>query len=191
MIMQQPNKDKNDCGAGVFIPLPRVTIEPVFFTPDFLSTQRYSMKKLVLMMAMLTFAGMAQAKPAFTGQNYSGVYSCRGVNEQVGDYELTVTLKLNRVSSYGSFGAYSYEVETSNSTTYAGQAAADGNRLAMSFQFADGRTLEHSTGVAIMKKNQEGRWSFRKLYYEPDDNGGNYGSEYCVMNVNKGPKKLA
>jgi hypothetical protein len=149
------------------------------------------MKKLALMMALLAFTGMAQAKPAFTGQNYSGVYSCRGVNEQVGDYELSVTLKLNRVSSYGSFGAYSYEVETSNSTIYTGQAAADGNRLAISFQFTDGHTIEQSTGVALMKKNPDGRWSFRKLYYEPDDNGGNYGSEYCVMNINKGAKKVA
>ncbi len=149
------------------------------------------MKKLVLMMVMLTFAGLVQAKPAFTGKNYSGVYSCKGVNEQVGNYELTVTLKLNRVSSYGNFGAYSYLVETSNSTIYNGQVAADGNRLAISFHFTDGRNVEHSTGIAVIKKNLEGRWSFRKLYYEPDDNGGNYGSEYCVMNVTKKPKKVA
>lgn len=149
------------------------------------------MKKFVLLIAMLGFAGLAQARPAFTGQNYSGVYECRGVNELIGDYEVTVTLKLNRLSSYGSFGAYNYEVETVNSVTYIGQAVANGNQLALSFQFIEGHATERSTGVAIIKKNGQGRWSFRKLYYEPDDNGGNYGSEYCVMNSSKGPKKVA
>ena len=149
------------------------------------------MKKLVWMMTMLTFAGLAQAKPAFTGQNFSGIYACRGVNEQVGNYEVTVTLKLNRVSSYGNFGAYLYEVETVNSVVYSGQAVADGNRLALSFQLTDSHNAEHSTGIATMKRNDEGRWSFRKLYYEPDDSGGNYGSEYCVMQFTKAEKKRA
>ena len=149
------------------------------------------MKKLGLLIAMLAFSGLAQAKPAFVGQNYSGVYSCRGVNQQIGDYEVTVTLKLNRVSSYGKFGAYHYEVETVNSVIYTGQAVTNGNQLAVSFQFAEGRNTEHSTGVATIRKNSQGRWSFRKLYYEPDDSGGNYGSEYCVMNPNKAAKKVA
>jgi len=149
------------------------------------------MKKIILMLAMLGLTSMAQARPAFVGENYSGVYSCRGVNELVGDYEVTVTLKLNRASSYGTFGAYLYEVETANSVVYSGQVAADGNRLAMGFHFPEGHNTEFSTGIATIKRNAQGRWSFRKLYYEPDDSGGNYGSEYCVMNPNKGPKKVA
>lgn len=149
------------------------------------------MKNIVLTLALLGMTGLAQARPAFTGENYSGVYSCRGVNEQVGNYEVTVTLKLNRASSYGTFGAYHYEVETVNSVVYSGQVAADGNRLAIGFHFPEGHSTEYSTGIAIMKKNAQGRWSFRKLYYEPDDSGGNYGSEYCVINKNKEPKKLA
>lgn len=147
------------------------------------------MKKFVVLIAMLGLAGVAEARPAFTGQNYSGIYSCKGTNEQIGDYEVTVTLKLNRTSSYGTFGAYHYEVETVNSLTYIGQAVADGNRLALSFQLTEGHVTERSTGIATIKKNAQGRWSFRKLYYEPDDSGGNYGSEYCVMNSNKAPKK--
>lgn len=149
------------------------------------------MKKFVVLIAMLGLVGVAEARPAFTGQNYSGIYSCKGTNEQIGDYEVTVTLKLNRTSSYGTFGAYHYEVETVNSLTYIGQAVADGNRLALSFQLTEGHVTERSTGIATIKKNAQGRWSFRKLYYEPDDSGGNYGSEYCVMNSNKAPKKGA
>ena len=140
---------------------------------------------------MVAVTGLAQAKPGFTGPNYSGVYDCTGVNEQVGDYEVTVTLKLNRVSSYGKFGAYQFQAETVNSTIYNGQAAANGNQIAISFDFADKRNVEHSIGVAIMKKTAKGLWSFRRQYYEPDDNGGNYGTEYCVIDLAKSAKKFA
>lgn len=145
------------------------------------------MKKFVLLMSMLAIANAAEAKPVFTGQNYSGVYNCKGSNSQVGDYEVTATLRLNRVSSYDKFGAYYYETATSNSVTYSGRAAAQGNQMAISYKIVDGHNVESNVGTAVIKKNVQGRWSFRNFYYEPDDNGGNYGSEYCVMN--KAPVK--
>jgi len=144
------------------------------------------MKKIALTIAMLVMAGTAQAaKPAFTGQNYSGVYDCKGSNDKVGDYEVTISLKINRVSSYAKFGAYTYEVTTVNSTNYIGQAIANGSEMALSFPLKTGLNADHSIGIAKMLKNKQGHWSFRKYYYEEDNSGGNYGSEYCALNIHK------
>lgn len=140
------------------------------------------MKKIVLMFLLLGNAAVGYAKPAFTGKDYSGIYNCDGWNALVGDYDVTIALKLNRISSYGKYGAYEYETETENSSKYVGQAIADGDRLAISFKF-NGKSINgrgQSIGVANIFKDK-GRWIFRKRYYEPDDNGGNYGSEYCVF----------
>lgn len=139
------------------------------------------MKKLVLALAMMSMAGIAYAKPVFTGKNYSGVYQCKGSNDQVGDYQVRMTLRQNKISSYGTFGAYHYEIETDNGTVYRGQVAADGDKLAMSFNLSEKKTMDHSTGIATIKKNSDGRWTFRRLYYEGDDSGGVYGSENCVL----------
>ncbi|HSH72893.1 MAG TPA: hypothetical protein VK974_07535 [Methylophilaceae bacterium] len=139
------------------------------------------MKKVVIAFAALVFVSGAEAKPTFISQNYSGVYACKGKNELVGDYEMTATLKLKRVSSYGRFGTYDYSTETENSVTYLGQAVADGNKLAMTYKLTEGRNADFSTGIAEIVKNPQGRWSFNNLYYEADDTGGNYGSEHCVM----------
>ncbi|MCB5184259.1 hypothetical protein LG201_03475 [Methylobacillus gramineus] len=142
------------------------------------------MKKIVIVTAMLAFSGIAQAKPAFTGPNYTGLYECKGENSSIGAYEVDVALRLNRVSSHGKFGAYYYETETVNSTLYHGQAVAVGNHLAISFNIRDKKNnVDHSTGLATIKKISKDRWSFRKEYFEPDDSGGNYGTEDCVMKV--------
>lgn len=133
----------------------------------------------------------AQAKPVFTGVNFSGTYACKGNNEQVGDYEVTAVLKLNRVSSYAKFGAYDFSTETDNSSTYKGQAVADGYRLALSYTLTEGRNVEYSTGIAEMKKIKGNIWSFRNQYYEPDDSGGNFGFEYCVMKSTAAIKPFA
>ncbi len=139
------------------------------------------MIKIFLATTLLAFVGVAQAKPAFTGINFSGVYDCKGSNELVGSYQVTIKLKLNRISSYGKFGAYDFSTQTDNAVTYRGQAAANGNRLALSYKMSEGKYAEYTTGIAEMKKLSRGRWSFRNLYYEPDDSGGNYGEEDCVM----------
>lgn len=122
-----------------------------------------------------------EAKPAFTGENFSGTYTCKGNNELVGDYQVTAVLRLNRISSYGKFGAYDFSTETDNAVTYKGQAVADGYRLALSYRLTQGKDVEYSTGIAEMRKVGKNRWAYRNNYYEPDDNGGNYGSEYCEM----------
>lgn len=135
----------------------------------------------LLIILLWLYMGLAQAKPAFTGNNFSGLYNCKGSNELVGSYQVTIRLKLNRISSYGKFGAYDFSTETDNAVTYRGQAVANGNRLALSYKMSEGKYVEYSTGIAEMKKLSRGRWSFRNMYYEPDDSGGNYGQEDCVM----------
>ena len=143
------------------------------------------------LIGVMALISNAQAKPVFTGVNFSGTYACKGNNEQVGDYEVTAVLKLNRVSSYAKFGAYDFSTETDNASTYKGQAVADGNRLALSYTLTEGRNVEYSTGIAEMKKIKGNIWSFRNQYYEPDDSGGNYGFEYCVMRSAAAVKAVA
>ena len=145
------------------------------------------MKKTVAALFIFALASTAYAapKPAFKGQNYSGVYDCKGSNDKVGEYEVTISLKINRVSSYAKYGAYTYEMTTVNGATYIGQGIADGNMLALSFPLKSGLNVDHSIGIAKIVKNKQGRWSFRKHYYEEDNSGGNYGSEYCALNINK------
>ncbi|MBL8505992.1 hypothetical protein [Methylobacillus glycogenes] len=150
------------------------------------------MKKIVIVSAMLAFSSVAFAKPTFTGNNYTGLYECKGENSSIGAYDVVVALRLNRVSSHGKFGAYYYETETVNSTVYHGQAVADGNRLAISFNIRDKKNnVDHSTGIATIKKIGKDRWSFRKEYFEPDDSGGSYGTEDCVMKVLTAEEKKA
>lgn len=141
------------------------------------------MKKLAVLSILLMFSGLAEAKPAFTGHNFSGVYECTGSNDHIGDYKVKVTLKLNRISSFGKIGAYFYDMETENSVTYAGHAIADSNRLSLTLQATDRRSADNSIGYATMKKDSHGHWTFRKNYYEPNDNGGVNGTEFCVLKI--------
>ena len=145
------------------------------------------MKKVVAVLSISLFAGLfantasSATKPAFTSQNYSGAYSCKGSNESIGDYEVTATLKLKRLSSYAKFGTYDFLTETANSVVYIGQAVADGSRLALTYRLSDKQNTNFTTGISEMKRNSQGQWTFHNYYYESDDTGGNYGHEFCVM----------
>jgi hypothetical protein len=134
-----------------------------------------------LVLSYFTFVSIAFAAPKFTGDNYSGEYMCKGKNREIGDYEVYVTLKLNRISSYGKFGVYDFNTETENNVVYFGQAVANGNRMALTFKLSDARHVEFSTGIGEFKAIGKRRWAFQNSYYEPDDNGGNNGVEYCAM----------
>jgi hypothetical protein len=129
----------------------------------------------------LYFVSHVEAKEQYVGPNFSGVYSCKGANNKVGEYEVIVTLKLNRNSSHGSYAVYDLNTETENALVYKGHAIANGNRLALTFNLSDGRSAEYSTGIADMQKISSTRWAYTNHYYEPDESGGDYGSERCVM----------
>jgi hypothetical protein len=141
------------------------------------------MRKFVtgLVLSYLTLCSSAFAAPVFKGTNYSGEYLCKGKNDAVGEYEVIVTLKLNTLNSNAKFGVYDFNTETENSVIYYGQAVADGNRLALTFKLSKAPNAEFSTGIGEFKKLKGQRWGFSHQYYEPDNSGGNYGTEFCAM----------
>lgn len=134
-----------------------------------------------LVLVGLNFVSNVEAKEQYAGPNFSGIYSCKGTNNKVGEYEVVATLKLNRISSHGSFGVYDFNTETENALVYKGQAIASGYRLALTFNLSDARNADYSTGIADIQKISSTRWAYTNHYYEPDENGGDSGSEYCVM----------
>jgi hypothetical protein len=138
------------------------------------------MKKLLILLAILFAAVPALAKPTFTGQDYSGVYDCTGDDSHEGKYTGKVTLKLNPAQSTGEYGAYDFKLEVPGFGTYLGEAAAEGDRLAMHFALTDQKTRDFGTGIATIRKNKQGKLGFHKYYYEPEFKGGNYGFEDCV-----------
>jgi hypothetical protein len=138
------------------------------------------MKKLAIFLGFLIAAVPAMAKPAFNGQDFSGVYDCTGDDSHEGKYKGTVTLKLNLAQSTGEYGAYDFKLEVPGFGTYLGEAAAEGDRLAMHFALTDQKTRDFGTGIATIKKNKQGKLGFHKYYYEPEFKGGNYGFEDCV-----------
>ena len=141
------------------------------------------MKRLCLLpLALFSASVLAnEALPAFAGPNFSGVYSCKGTNNKVGDYEVLATLKLNRPNSHGNFGVYDFSTETENALVYKGQAISNGYKLALTFNLSDTRNAEYSTGITDVKRISSTRWAYTNNYYEPDENGGDYGQEYCLM----------
>lgn len=140
------------------------------------------MKKLFVIILLSCTSHLAYSEPKFTGNNYSGKYVCKGENQKVGNYNLEVVLRLNLVSSTAKFGVYEYSAETANSVKFYGNAVAIGNQLAASYYLDTVRRKgEPTTGLATIKRDSAGRWSFRNQYFEPDDFGGNYGVENCRM----------
>lgn len=130
-------------------------------------------------MLLLMFTGAVQAA-TFTGQDYSGVYNCTGDDAHEGEYTGKVTLKLIPAHSRGQYASYDFKLEVPGYGTYLGHAAGNGNDLAMHFALTDPSTRDYGTGIAEMKKNNQGKLSFRKFYYEPEFKGGNTGLEDCV-----------
>ena len=139
------------------------------------------MNKLLAITVALLVSGVAQAKPpAFTGQDYSGVYACTGNDAHEGKYTGTVTLTLNKTQSTGQYGAYDFKLEVPGFGVYPGEAAAEGDKLAIHFALNQPGSQDHGTGIATIAKDKQGRLGFRKYYYEPEYKGGNYGTEDCV-----------
>lgn len=129
---------------------------------------------------MLSATSIANAKPAFTGEDFSGVYNCTGDDSHEGKYTGTVTLELVTSQSLKQYGAYKFKLEVPEYGTYLGQAAANGTNVAMHFALTYQSTKDYGTGIANFKKNKAGKWSFSKFYFEPEFKGGNYGTEECT-----------
>lgn len=138
------------------------------------------MKKLFILCCLLCAASIANAKPQFTGEDFSGVYNCTGDDSHEGKYTGIVTLELVPSQSVKQYGAYKFKLEVPEYGVYLGQAAANGTNVAMHFALTDQSTKDYGTGIASFKKNKAGKWSFSKYYYEPEFKGGNYGTEQCT-----------
>lgn len=120
------------------------------------------------------------AMPTFVGDDYSGQYTCKGSNASVGDYEVLLSLKLNKTTSHDIYGVYDFSTAANNQAAYIGQIMATGRQFAMTFKLLGTSTENFSTGMGDFRKNDK-RWVFHNTYYEPDGNGGNFGNDYCKM----------
>jgi hypothetical protein len=138
------------------------------------------MKRFVLL-AALAASFSATASEPFTGKDYSGIYDCVGNDAKEGEYNGTVTLKLNEKQSSGAYGAYSFKLVVPDYGTYPGQAVSLGKTLAIHFALNDSMSKDYGTGIATVSKNKKGKLSFHKFYYEPEFKGGNNGVEDCVQ----------
>lgn len=139
------------------------------------------MRVLAVMLGGLLATNLAHAAAAFSGQDYSGIYACTGVDAHEGNYTGTVTLQLNAAQSTGDHGAYQFKLEVPGFGAYLGHAVSEGDKLAIYFALPDQSTKDYGTGIATMRKDQSGRLAFSKFYYEPEYKGGNTGTEECVQ----------
>lgn len=139
------------------------------------------MKSFLLSLCLLGVFTIANAKPAFTGKDFSGIYDCKGDDSHEGKYSGTVTMELVPSQSVDQYGAYKFKLEVPEYGVYLGQAAASGTHAAMHFALTDQSTKDYGTGIASFKKNKAGKWKFVKYYFEPEFKGGNYGTEECTQ----------
>ena len=137
------------------------------------------MKHIAIALSLLATSTAFAAKP-FTGNDYSGVYICKGQDSKEGPYDGKVTLRLVREQSDGPYGAYTFKLEVPGYGEYPGHAAAQGNKMGVYFANTDPAPKDYGTGIATFSKNKAGRWTFTKYYYEPEFKGGNFGTEVCV-----------
>ncbi|GAB3464793.1 hypothetical protein [Azotobacter salinestris] len=92
-----------------------------------------------------------------------------------------MTLELVRAQSFDQYGAYNFKLEVPGYGTYLGQAAAQGTHMGVYFALTDQSTRDNGTGIASLVRNEAGKWTFDKYYYEPEFKGGNFGTEKCVQ----------
>jgi hypothetical protein len=134
---------------------------------------------LVALLAPISFSVFA--KDPFTGTDYSGIYACTGDDSHEGKYTGTVTIKLVPSQSVGEYGAYEFKLEVPKYGTYLGQAAAEKDVMGIYFALTDPKPKDYGTGIARFTQNKEGKWTFKKYYYEAEFKGGNYGTEECAQ----------
>ena len=137
------------------------------------------MKQLIFILIAFLTVNNVYAKAAFSGIDYSGVYDCTGEDFKEGNYKGTVTLKLNPEQSSEKYGAYSFQLDAQGYGIYEGQAAQNGDTMAMHFALNKPKTDDFGTGIANFKKTESGKYTFHKFYYEPKYKGGNHGVEEC------------
>ncbi len=138
--------------------------------------------------------------------NLSGTYNCTGFDNHDGTFTGTITLKLDAKASdfKHNFGAYAFTLTEGGAGTgvnaYTGEAAAQGDILAIYFQNTDVKDAvgisDRGVGIATVSHDQDSKGNvittLHKFYYEPTykrgQDGkkagglgeGGHGTETCV-----------
>lgn len=139
------------------------------------------MRKHFTFIFLLACFGTSQGREPFHGPDLSGEYVCKGDDSHEGGYSATATLELIPSQSTGKHGAYAFKLNVPGYGSYPGHAASDGTHAAIYFAHTDASTKDYGTGIASFKKNKQGKWTFKKYYYEPEFKGGNFGFESCTQ----------
>lgn len=118
----------------------------------------------------------------------AGVYRCHGYDSHDGGYDKAIaTLAVDSQHSdfAHNYGAYHFTLVESDGVQYAGEAAANGNHLAIYFKNTSAaKADDQGVGIAVVShdKNAKGDvvTAFHKFYYEPHYQGGGNGFETCI-----------
>jgi hypothetical protein len=139
------------------------------------------MKKRFLPLFLPGLILTIQAQAVSAPPDYSGIYKCTGSDAHEGKYEATATLERIPEQSEAQYVAYRFRLEVPGYGVYPGHAAAKDREMAIYFALIDQSTRDFGTGIASFTKMKNGKWAFRKFYYEPEFKDGNHGTEDCMQ----------
>lgn len=135
---------------------------------------------LALFAAAIVFPAHAADTPGqFNSTDLSGTYDCTGQDAHDGAFKAAVTLARDPKHSKGNHDGYRYRMDVEGFSAYPGSAAADGDRLAITFANVDAAKKDYGTAIARVKHANNGV-TIEKYYYQPEYHGGNHGTETCV-----------
>lgn len=137
------------------------------------------LKKLIASLAFISAPAWA-IQPPFTGQDYSGRYTCTGMDSHIGEFKGTVDMQLVPAQSTGEYGAYSFTLTLADNSLYNGFAAEHLKSLAVYFAHTDPAYKDYGVGIAKISSTPEGKVSFSKYYYGPEYERGGHGMEHCI-----------
>jgi len=112
--------------------------------------------------------------------NFSGIYSCKGVDAKEGESFRTVTMKIQPNHSDGDYVSYEFILDDPQLGLYKGFASAKGMDVAIYFALDDKVNQDYGVGVAKFTRSSKGTYKFHKFYYKPDYKDGNTGIEDCI-----------
>lgn len=149
------------------------------------------LKKLASVSLLALIFAQAEAsvpKTVETVSSLAGTYQCHGYDSHEGSYkDATVVLTLDTKNSdfAHNYGAYHFALVEPDGTRYTGEAASNGNNLAVYFENTDvSKKTDRGVGIAVVShdKDEQGKTQtvFHKFYYEPAFDGGGNGYETCV-----------
>lgn len=135
---------------------------------------------VVSLMLLISHATFANEK--INQADFSGKYVCDGDDFKEGKYQGQVSIQRIVPHSTEEYTSYQFELVVPGFGKYPGHAAAYQNTMAI--YFANTQHLKNhdfGTGIATFNKNSNGKWTFKKFYYEPEFKGGNHGVEICTQ----------